>query len=182
MATDTRTNIIIRKPQIEDAFGIWSLVKNSPPLDLNSKYSYMLFCTHFRDMSVVAIDPAQDNKVVGFVSGYRPPPQPDTLFVWQVAVDGSMRGTGLAPKIIQDILEREENRDLAYIQATVSPSNKASEGLFRKLAKIYTAACETSVFFNSEDFGTGDHEEEVLFHIGPIKRKEVPSAHSRTKA
>lgn len=69
---DMRSNIIIRKPKIEDAFGIWSLIKNSPPLDLNSKYSYMLFCTHFRDMSVVAIDPEQDNKVVGFVSGYRP--------------------------------------------------------------------------------------------------------------
>lgn len=170
MGTDMRNNIIIRKPKIEDAFGIWSLVKNSPPLDLNSKYSYMLFCTHFRDMSVVAIDPEQDNKVVGFVSGYRPPTQPDALFVWQVAVDASMRGTGLAPRIIQDIMEREENLDLAYIQATVGPSNKASEGLFRKMGKIYSAACDTSVFFTSEDFGEGGHEEEVLFHIGPIKR------------
>jgi L-2,4-diaminobutyric acid acetyltransferase len=81
-----------------------------------------------------------------------------------------MRGTGLAPRIIQSIIEREENQDLAFIQATVGPSNKASEGLFRKLAKIYAAECETSVFFTSEDFGSGDHEEEVLFHIGPIKR------------
>ena len=170
MSAEMRNNIIIRKPEIKDAFGIWSLVKNSPPLDLNSKYSYMLFCTHFRDMSVVATDPEQDNKVVGFVSGYRPPTQPDALFVWQVAVDSSMRGTGLAPRIIQDIMEREGNRDLAYIQATVGPSNKASEGLFRKMAKIYSTECETAVFFTSEDFGEGGHEEEVLFHIGPVKR------------
>jgi L-2,4-diaminobutyric acid acetyltransferase len=170
MSSDMRNNIVIRKPRVEDGFGIWSLVKNSPPLDLNSKYSYLLFCTHFRDMSVVAIDPEQDNKVVGFVSGYRPPTQPDALFVWQVAVDSSMRGMGLAPRIIMDIIEREENQDLAYIQATVGPSNKASEGLFRKLAKTYAAACETSVFFRSEDFGEGDHEEELLFHIGPLKR------------
>lgn len=81
-----------------------------------------------------------------------------------------MRGTGLAPKIIQDIMEREENLDLAYIQATVGPSNKASEGLFRKMGKIYSAECATSVFFSSEDFGEGGHEEEVLFHIGPINR------------
>ncbi len=170
MATVTRNDIEIRKPQIEDAFGIWSLVKNSPPLDLNSKYSYMLFCTHFRDMSVVALDPTQENKIVGFVSGYRPPTQPDALFVWQVAVDGSMRGMGLAPRIVRNILEREENQDLVYIQATVSPSNKASAGLFRKLAKIYSADCCTSTLFSSEHFGEGDHEEEVLFHIGPIKR------------
>lgn len=163
-------NIIIRRPVVKDGYGIWTLIKNSEPLDLNSKYAYLLFCTHFRDTSVVAIDPDQDDKVVGFVSGYRPPVQPDALFVWQVVVDSSMRGRGLAPRIIRDILEREYNQDIKYIQATVGPSNKPSEGLFRKLAKYYDAKCETTVFFSKEDFGEGDHEQEVLFHIGPIKR------------
>ncbi len=165
-----RKNLVIRKPQVEDGFGIWSLINNSAPLDLNSKYCYMLFCTHFRDTSVVAVDPEQHGKVVGFVSGYRPPVQPDALFVWQVAVDGDMRGMGLAPQIIIDILDRDCNRDIDYIQATVGPSNKPSEGLFRKLAKIYAAECTTSVFFEQENFGEGDHEEEILFHIGPLRR------------
>jgi L-2,4-diaminobutyric acid acetyltransferase len=163
-------NIIIKIPEVKDAFGIWTLIKNSEPLDLNSKYAYMLFCTHFKDTSVVAIDPDQDDKAVGFVSGYRLPAQQDALFVWQVVVDRSMRGRGLALRIIRDILERNYNQDIKYIQATVGPSNKPSERLFRKLAKYYEAKCETSVFFNKEDFKEGDHEEEVLFHIGPINR------------
>ena len=128
----------------------------------------MLFCTHFRKTSVVALN--DEGKVIGFVSGYRPPVKEDALFVWQVAVDASMRGRSLAPKIIDNILNRSYNRDIKFIHATVTPSNKASERLFRKLAEIYNTKCRTSLYFKGEYFGHNDiHEDEYLFNIGPIR-------------
>jgi L-2,4-diaminobutyric acid acetyltransferase len=128
----------------------------------------MLFCTHFRKTSVVALN--DNNRVVGFVSGYRPPVKVDALFIWQVAVDASMRGRSLAPKIIDNILNRAYNKDIKFIHATVTPSNKPSERLFRKLAEIYNTRCKTSLFFKGEYFCHNDaHEDEYLFNIGPIR-------------
>lgn len=127
----------------------------------------MLFCSHFKKTSVVAVE---NNNICAFVSAYRPPIQKDALFVWQVAVDSSMRGKGIAPQIIINILDREYNKDIKFIQATVTPSNKPSERLFKKLSEIYNTKYEKSIFFKNEYFGSDEkHEDEYLFDIGPIR-------------
>ena len=46
-------SIEFKTPGKRDAAGIWELVRESPPLDLNSFYSYLLLCTHYRDTCVV---------------------------------------------------------------------------------------------------------------------------------
>ncbi|MBM4511251.1 diaminobutyrate acetyltransferase [Rhodococcus hoagii] len=78
-----------RKPQISDGVRLWEIAKDSQVLDLNSSYSYLLWCRDFQDTSIVA---TADDRVVGFVTGYVRPEVPATLFVWQVAVDEDQRG------------------------------------------------------------------------------------------
>src|SRR5690606_42164986 len=65
------------------------LVARCQPLDTNSVYCNLLQCSDFADTAIAAED--ANGQLVGFISGYRPPSRPDTLFVWQVAVDASMR-------------------------------------------------------------------------------------------
>jgi L-2,4-diaminobutyric acid acetyltransferase len=160
------TAITLRQPCLEDGAAMCRLVQATTPLDPNSCYAYLLLCTHFADTCVVAED---DDELVGFVSAYRPPTDPDVLFVWQVAVKSTARGNGLAKTMIQTLLERDTCQDVTFLEATVTPSNVASQALFRSLAKAHQARCIETSWFLPEAFGSGEHETEVLFRIGPLR-------------
>src|SRR5699024_11664859 len=88
---------ICRQPTLEDGAQVWELVKSTGVLDLNSSYQYLMWCNYFSDTSVVV---EQNDKIVGFISGFTNPKQTNTLFVWQVAVHESQRGKGLATKML----------------------------------------------------------------------------------
>ncbi|MGB7362632.1 MAG: GNAT family N-acetyltransferase, partial [Rhodococcus sp. (in: high G+C Gram-positive bacteria)] len=74
-----------RPPRAGDGIRLWEIARDSQVLDVNSSYSYVLWCRDFSDTTVVAVD--ADDKPVGFVTGYLRPDSTDTIFVWQVAVD-----------------------------------------------------------------------------------------------
>jgi L-2,4-diaminobutyric acid acetyltransferase len=128
----------------------------------------MLVCTHFQDTSVVA---EADDQVMGLVSGYLDPKQPDTLFVWQVAVDASLRGQGVALRMLKSLLERPSLRHVRFIETTISPSNAASQNLFKRLASQLHAEITDRPYFDKSLFGGEAHEDEYLYRIGPFSNQ-----------
>lgn len=158
----------IRRPRVCDGAKISALVRSCKPLDQNSLYSYLLLCRHFADTCVVA---EEGEEIVGFLSGYLPPDQDGVLFVWQVAVDPSMRGRGLGKLLLREILRRPTARGCNHIETTIAPTNEASRRLFSSLARDLSAQCAVYPFFCEDDFGDEDHEAEDLFRIGPLNLK-----------
>lgn len=164
-----------RAPSKSDGAALWAMARDSGALDLNSPYAYMMMAHWFADTCVVV---EQNGQAVGFVMGFRPPQQPDTLFVWQVAVDASQRGQGLARRMIQHLMARRPDAPgaapLRFIEATVTPSNGPSNALFHGLAKHYGVPINTHEVFSAEDFPgaslgvQASHEGECLHRIGPI--------------
>ena len=154
-----------REPLADDAPGIYALVERSKPLDLNSRYCYLILCAHFASTCVVV---EQDGDIVAFATAYILPERRDTLFVWQIAVDATMRGQGLAKKMLRRLLARPVLKGVRYIEATVNPSNKASRALFQSLADDCSVAIAESPMFAAELFGDSDHEPEHLLRVGPI--------------
>ena len=146
---------------------MYELIEASPPLDLNSRYAYFLWCSHFADTSAVAV--ADDGTVAGFLSGYCPPTHPDAYFVWQIVVGEKARGQGVAARLIEDVLSRPSCEGVRYLEATVGPSNAPSRALFTRFAEKRGLAFEESEFLAAEMFGEG-HEEEILLRIGPFER------------
>lgn len=167
------SDIDFREPRLEDAPKIFELVKNSPPLDVNSEYLYILICHHFSKSSVVALD---GSKVVGMIAGYLPPQKQDTLFIWQVVADKNYRKMGLAQKMAKSILSREYCDDVKYIEATVTPSNIPSRKFFESLAEETNGSFSINPLFTKEHFSSS-HEPEDLIKIGPIQiRLEVTTS------
>lgn len=153
--------LTLRRPKTGDAYPIHQLIAASPPLDLNSIYSYHLFATHFTDTSVVA---EANDSVVGFISAYRPPSHPDALFVWQVVVDASQRGRGVAAAMLDELMER--HGDIRYLEATVNPSNQVSRRLFERYAERHGYPISEETFMSEDDFGpAAGHESEILLRI-----------------
>ncbi len=143
---------------------MWDLVTHST-LDQNSAYKYILMCEYFADTCVIA---KLDQKVVGFVTAFITPERPDAVFVWQVGVDSSQRGKGIASKLLNELLQREACENVRFVEATITPSNKASQALFHKLAHQHNTTCETSEFFTKDLFPDDSHDEEWKFRVGPI--------------
>lgn len=155
--------VTLRPPAVADGPAIHRLIRRSPPLDLNSPYAYLLLCQHFHGTCVVA---ASERDIEGFVSAYVPPEHPDTLFVWQVAVDARRRGQGLGLRMLQSLLERPALNQLRFIEATVGPGNQASRAMFAAWARRMDAPLNESPLFPASLFGEG-HEEECLLRLGP---------------
>jgi L-2,4-diaminobutyric acid acetyltransferase len=168
-------SLIIRKPDTNDGIAIHELVSRSPPLDLNSLYSYLLFSKHFKGTSAVA---EHKEEIVGYTSAYNHPQKEDTLFVWQVAVKEGFRGSGIAREMISNILNRRELDKIKYLETTVSPDNQASESLFTGLATKTGAGITKTLFFSRNLFGKSDHPPEYLLRIGPLNKR--PLKKSRT--
>ena len=156
---------VFRAPRVSDGAKIHALVSNSAPLDVNSSYCYLLLCRYFDRTCVVA---EEDNEIIGFISGFRPPRSDDVFFVWQVAVDSQNRRRGLGKQMLHELLHRPEIRGVRFLETTVTPSNDASQLLFQSLARDLNAPCEESVCFSQEVFGPGAHEAEYLVRIGPF--------------
>lgn len=158
----------MREPNPSDGAPIRDLIASCPPLDVNSTYCYLLIASHFHATSVVA---GEEGALGGFVSGYLKPEDPETLFIWQVAVGSKARGQGLARRMIEHILARPACANVRRLETTVSPSNAASRALFQSLARRLGAACETRVLFGEKAFGGEQHESEELYRIGPFTPK-----------
>jgi L-2,4-diaminobutyric acid acetyltransferase len=157
----------IDHPVVSDGAELWRIAKNSGKLDLNSSYSYLLWCRDFAGTSVVAR--AADGRPVGFVTGYLRPESPRTLLVWQVAVDSAYRGLGLAAQLLDTLVERvAAEHPLTTVETTITPGNTASERLFQSFADRHGARVEREVLFGTDRFPDGPHESEVLHRIGPL--------------
>lgn len=159
------SSFLLRKPDKNDSKEIFQLIKSVGTLDLNSQYLYLLQTTHFQNTCSVAI---YNEKIVGFVSGYIIPDDKETLFIWQVAISNEVRGQNLAMKIILDIFNKNNtSNNVKYILSTVSPSNKASQRVFEKIANKLNTKIENKTLFSIDDFFDA-HEEEIQYLIGPI--------------
>lgn len=168
LSTDTKQDpsLVFRKPRVSDGPTIYDLITRSKPLDVNSRYNYLLLCSHFANTCAVA---ESDATVQAFISAYIPPEQPDTLFVWQVAVDASLRGQGVAGRLVTHLLGRPNLAHIRFVEATVNPSNDASRNLFRSLARKSACDMHEEMMFPVEAFGGDAHEAEILLRVGPIQ-------------
>ena len=167
---DRQKAVEFAKPKKKDAAGIWDLVKESPPLELNSFYSYLLLCTHYPDTCVVG---RAGREVVSFLSAYYPPKKLNTLFIWQIAVERQLQGSGVAYEMVKHLLYRQSTRPIKYIEATVTPSNEKSLAFFQKLAEKLDVSHSQKTFFTEKDFSRDDHEAETLITLGPIMTEKM---------
>lgn len=156
----------LRAPAMDDGPRVHELMKRAGGLDVNSRYFYVLMCREFAETSVVAIE--ADGTMSGALVGLRPPRRADTLFVWQVAIALDARGRGMGGRLLDAAVERASG--VRFLEATVTPSNAASRGLFLSFARRHAVPCAVSPAVPAELLSTPDapHEAEQLFRIGPL--------------
>lgn len=167
--TAARGPLTFRRPTHRDGAAMWRLVKDSGALDENSAYAYLMMGEWFTGTCVLAEEHLHGGarRLAGFVMGFVPPTQPDTIFVWQVGVDHRQRGRGLGKLLIKQFVEWAPP-GVNFLEATVTPSNAASEALFKAAARTFGTAVRVTDLFAADAFPGEGHEPERRFRIGPI--------------
>jgi L-2,4-diaminobutyric acid acetyltransferase len=155
----------LRQPRTGDGAQITALIAASPPLDCNSAYCNLLQCTDFADTCVVA---ECEGRLLGWLSGYRPPSAPDSIFVWQVAVDPSARGEGLALRMLDALIARPSVAGARRLTTTITEANTASWALFTAFANGHGAKLTKALRFDREAHLGGNHDSEWEAHIAPL--------------
>ena len=138
---------ILRKPTETDGFELHRLVDRAGKLDKNSIYCNLLQFSHFADTAIVA---ERDGQLIGSVTGYRLPNNPQTLFIWQVAVDPDYRGIGLASKMLSSLTERLLDQGITHLETTITRDNVASQKLFTRFFKRAGDSFTSEPYFESE--------------------------------
>ncbi|MBO1923086.1 diaminobutyrate acetyltransferase [Thiomicrorhabdus sp. 6S3-12] len=166
MEIDTDNSLIkYRRPRLEDGLRIYQLIADSPPLDLNSSYLYFLQSSHFADTCVVA---ESDGELLGFISGYLRPDKPEELFVWQMVVAKTGRGRGIAKGLVKQLIKQSlafSQTPLQSLSCTISPSNQASQGVFKSLAKAFGLTLRSETFLTEAHFAGQEHEAEDYYFL-----------------
>ncbi|EFV12319.1 diaminobutyrate acetyltransferase [Segniliparus rugosus] len=158
-------SVTLRPPQPEDGPAMHRLAASSETLDVNTRYAYVLLAHHFSATSAIA---ENSSGPVGFATGYHPPGRPDVLFVWQICVAAQARGQGVGAAMLDWLVDRAD-RDIV-VEATVAPSNAASNAMFGALARRRNTTLAISDGFPASLF-PAPHEAEPLVRVGPITSK-----------
>ncbi|MGG7646377.1 diaminobutyrate acetyltransferase [Rhodovulum sp. YNF3179] len=157
-----RPELTFRKPEDTDGAAIWNLIRESKPLDENSMYCNLIQCTDFADTCVVA---EMKGDVVGWISGYIKPSDPDTVFVWQVAVSETARGMGLASRMLEALLRRPACKDVTRLQTTITRSNEASWALFSRFCERREGEMDHEPHFTRDEHFDGTAATEYMVTI-----------------
>lgn len=164
-AGEVTLQITFRSPTAEDGRRVWELIADCPPLDQNSMYCNLLQCSHFAETCVLA---ERGGDVVGWVSAYRPPSDPESIFVWQVAVSEKARGEGLGKRMLEHLLSLDSVAGAKTLTTTITKDNAASWGLFSSFAKSRVAPMRDKPLFEKDRHFGGRHDTEHLVTIGPF--------------
>lgn len=157
--------IHLSRPDQTDGERMWQLAKQTT-LDNNSVYKYIMMTHYFVDTCVVA---KYNQELVGFITAFIPPKQPDTVFVWQIGVSQNHHGEGIGSCLLEELFNQVKTKGIKYLEATITPSNQASQALFKKFANHHKTNCNIQTFFTRDLFPDHDpYEEELKFKIGPI--------------
>src|SRR5699024_4714298 len=125
-------------PGTEHAAEMWRIARDSGNLDLNPSYAYLVYCRDFARTCRVAI---VDGRVVGYVMGHIRPDKPEHLFVWQIAVDASQRGRGLAGRLLDELFAGvSATGDMHTVETTITDDNVASQKSFASFARRWQKA------------------------------------------
>jgi L-2,4-diaminobutyric acid acetyltransferase len=173
-AAQPLAGLTVRPPTTADGAAMWRLARDSGSLDLNSSYAYLLLADHFAAtcrLAFLADDAGSgEGTPVGFLSAYRLPADPTTLFVWQVAVDPRARGRRVAGRLLDAVVDataHDGGPAVTRLHTTVTSDNTSSRRVFARWAEQRGATLRETSGYEAAHFPDG-HEAEPLLVIEGI--------------
>jgi L-2,4-diaminobutyric acid acetyltransferase len=173
VSVNTRNDLLLdkielRHPLASDGDALNTLLATTPVLDGNSVQCTLLQCSHFAQTSVAAFLHGQ---LVGFVSAYYPPNEPNTLFVWQVVVAQDLRDLGLGKKMLHWLIEQPACAQAVNLVTAIGIKNSISWSMFDSFARDI-GALPIKSFVSSIRRSPDTEQNEYLLRISPLPNRQ----------
>lgn len=152
----------LRPPELEDSARIAALPGGFTSHGISSLRESLMSHDGFRDTSVLA---EQDGVLTGFVSAYRLPNDPQTLFVWHVDVAEEARGAGLASLMMGHLMRFPACEGVTRIQTAIRPTDESAWTLFRRFACWQRSCMEVQPFITQALTSLTRHDAELMVTI-----------------
>lgn len=165
-------NIQFRHPLTSDGDALQALLATTPVLDGNSVQCTLLQCGHFAKTSVAAF---WQGHLVGFVSAYYPPTEPQTLFVWQVVVAQEVRHLGLGKTMLHWLVDQPACAHAQRLVTAIGIKNSISWSMFDGFARDI-GALPIKSFVTPITSSPSQQPEEYLLRIAPLPNRPEQSA------
>src|SRR5690606_15599375 len=113
-----------------------------------------------------------DGALIGWVSGYLLPNAPDTLFIWQIAIDPSAQNMGIGKQLLKALLQRPSCSHVRTLKTTITSDNRASWALFESLARNNGTTLTHTPHYLADAHFDGPHATEHLVTV-PLSARET---------
>lgn len=152
----------LRQPEPEDSARIDALAGGFTSHGMSSLQGSLMSHDGFRETSVLA---EQDGALIGFVSAYRLPNDPQTLFVWRVDVSETARDTGLASLMMGHLMRVQACDGVTRVQTAIKPSDESAWTLFRRFARWQRSRMDIQPFITQALTPFNQHDTEMMVTI-----------------
>lgn len=158
---------VLRSPEAADVDRIEDLMEEFTSRDFSSLKGDLVYNPAFRETSVVA---ELEGKIVGFVSAYRLPFDPETLFIWHVDVAESARDTGLSSLMLGHLMRQLSCVEVRRVQTAIPQCDERAWALFRRFARWQRSRMEIQPFITQALTPFARHE---VDHLVTIRLKDA---------
>ncbi|QEM82273.1 GNAT family N-acetyltransferase [Halomonas binhaiensis] len=153
-----QSEIRFEHPSVVDAKSLFRLAACNDNLDLYPEYFYLVWARDFRKTSLVA---KSGDRLLGYILAYIRPDDNRTLFLWQIAVDPSVRSSGLGFSLVKKLID-SVGEDVSAFEATIDVCNDAAYNTLTSLAKQYETNVSQKDLFLESDFISSHHKETLI--------------------
>jgi L-2,4-diaminobutyric acid acetyltransferase len=124
-----KPKINVRTVCQDDFLDIYNFVSICKPLENYAEHFYKIMFRYFGNSCLVA---EYNNKIVGFLLGFRSQVDNTTFFIWQIGVYSYYRGKEIGKVLVEELEKVAKKLGCKRIEVTVDPTNLASQKLFEK--------------------------------------------------
>ena len=154
--------MIIRNCNEEDVDKIRRFVRECEPLELHTPFTYWTLFNYFSNLCFLI---AEDDMVIGFVSGIRSSLDQNVVYLWQIGVSKNSRGKNYASVLIDAFTKAVRAIECNKIQVSISPENKTSYNVFLKYVKEHSYSISKISEIKYHDQLSDKKEFEILYEI-----------------
>jgi L-2,4-diaminobutyric acid acetyltransferase len=135
-------DINIRTAYENDFLKIHKFVSNCKPLESYSEHFYKIVTRYFGNCCFIA---ENENKILGVIIGLASQVHNKTYFMWQIGVESSLKGDGIAKILLKKAEEEVKKLGCNRIELTVDPENIPSQRFVEKNGYINVSSKEGEI-------------------------------------
>jgi L-2,4-diaminobutyric acid acetyltransferase len=118
---------VIKRTKENDFINVYDFVSTCKPLENYPEHFYKIMLRYFSNSCFIA---EFNDKIVGFIMGFRSQVDKTKFFIWQIGVFSYHRGKEIGKKLLDIIEKTAKELGCKIVELTVDPENIPSKIFF----------------------------------------------------